>query len=96
MINYRVVLKLTISRPVPIALLCMFCNNRVNFKKGSKVGRSQDQQQYLMQSPTTLSRGRFKTKKGTMMSTWTSTMGVCGSMYKEGWKGAVTFSMVFG
>jgi hypothetical protein len=31
-------LKLTISRPVPLVLLCMFYNNRVNLKKGRKVG----------------------------------------------------------
>jgi hypothetical protein len=35
------VLKLTISSLVPLVLLCMFYNNRVNFKKGSKVGRHQ-------------------------------------------------------
>jgi hypothetical protein len=30
--------------------------------------------QHLMQAPMTLSQGRLKTKKGRMMSTWTSTI----------------------
>lgn len=44
-------LKLTISRPVPLVLLCMFYNNMVNFKKGSKVVRHQALHQHLMQAP---------------------------------------------
>jgi hypothetical protein len=43
---------------------CMFCNNRVNFKNGSKVGRCQDLPQYFRQTLTTLSREQLKTKKG--------------------------------
>jgi hypothetical protein len=35
----------------------------------SKVGRHQALHQHLMQAPTTLSRGRLKTKKGRMLST---------------------------
>jgi hypothetical protein len=49
------VLKLIISHPIPLVLLCMFYNNKVNFKKGSKVGRHQALHQHLMQAPTTLS-----------------------------------------
>jgi hypothetical protein len=49
----------------------MFYNNKVNFKKGSKVERHQALHQHLLQAPTILSRGRrLKTKKGRMMSTW--------------------------
>jgi hypothetical protein len=63
------VLKLTISRSVSLVLLCMFYNNRVNFKKWSKVGRHQVLHQHLMQAPMTLSRGRHKTKKRRMICT---------------------------
>jgi hypothetical protein len=61
--------KLTISCLVSHVLLRMFYNNRVNFKKGRKVGWHQTLHQHLLQAPTTSSRGRLKTKKGRMMST---------------------------
>jgi hypothetical protein len=59
------VLKLTIPYRVPLVLRCQFCNNRINFKKGSKVGQCQELQQLFSQAPTTLSKKQLNQESET-------------------------------